>query len=75
MAQPKTSDTDEQDASLGLIQAVDRLDLKACSFVQLRRTHSALMQAAHNVDAELKARSANDNEGDTVRVPVPSAEK
>jgi hypothetical protein len=75
MAQQKTSDIDEQDASLGVIQAVDQLDLKACSFVQLRRTHSALMQAAANVDAELKARSENNPDGDTVRVPVPSSSK
>lgn len=75
MAQQKTSDSNERDASLGVIHAIDQLDLKACSFIQLRRTHSALMQAAANVDAELKARSENDPDGDTVKVPVPPSSK
>jgi hypothetical protein len=43
-----------------------QLDLKALSFVQLHRL-------AADVDEELKARSENDSEGDTVRVPVPAA--
>jgi hypothetical protein len=42
------------------------LDLKALSFVQLHRL-------AADVGEELKARSENDSEGDTVRVPVPVA--
>jgi hypothetical protein len=75
MANSKTSKTDERDASLGFVQAIDQLDLKAFSFIQLRRTYTALMQAAADVDEELKARAENDHEGDTVRVPVPTAKK
>jgi len=73
MANSKDNKIDKQDKSLDVIQAIDRLDLKECSFVQLRRLTTALMQITANVDEELKQRSADDHEGDTVRVPVPSA--
>ena len=73
MAKSKTSKTDVQDPSLEIIQAIDQVDLKGFSFVQLRRLYTALMQTAADVDEELKVRSENDNDGDTVRVPVPSA--
>jgi hypothetical protein len=73
MAKSKDSKIDEQDKSLDVIQAIDRLDLKECSFVQLRRLYTALMQVTANVDEELKVRSEHDHEGDTVRVPVPAA--
>ncbi len=61
-----------QDPSLEIIHAIDQADLKAFSFVQLRRLYTALMQTAADVDEELKVRSEKDNAGDTVRVPVPS---
>ena len=73
MAKSKTSKTDVQDPSVEIIQAIDGVDLKAFSFVQLRRLCAALMQTAADVDEELKVRSENDSDGDTVRVPVPSA--
>ncbi len=73
MAKSKTSKTDVQDPSVEIIQAIDQVDLKSFSFVQLRRLYTALMQTAADVDEELKVRSEKDNEGDTVRVPVSSA--
>ncbi|MEE8264629.1 MAG: hypothetical protein V3R40_05175 [Gammaproteobacteria bacterium] len=72
MTDSKTSKTTVQDPSVEIIQAIDQVDLKAFSFVQLRRLYTALMQTAADVDEELKVRSEKDNAGDTVRVPVPS---
>ena len=73
MAKSKTSKNDVQDPSVEIIQAIDQVDLEAFSFVQLRRLYTALMQKAADADKELKVRSEKDNEGDTVRVPVPAA--
>ncbi len=73
MTDSKTSKTTVQDPSVEIIQAIDQVDLEAFSFVQLRRLYTALMQKAADADEELKVRSEKDNEGDTVRVPVPSA--
>ncbi len=73
MAKSKNSKIDEQDKSLDAIQAIHRLDLKECSFVQLQRLRSTLTQVIATIDEELKVRSEHDHEGDTVRVPVPAA--
>ena len=73
MAKSKAKKTNEQDKSLDAIQAIDRLDLKECSFVQLQRLRAAMTQVAATVDEELKVRSEHDHEGDTVRVPVAAA--
>ena len=73
MAASKNSKAEDKDATLDVIQAIDQLDLKSSSFVQLRRLYTAAMQVATDIDEELKQRSADDVEGDTVRVPVPSA--
>ena len=73
MAASKNSKAEEKDATLDVIQAIEQLDLKSTSFVQLRRLYTAATQVATNIDEELKLRSADDHEGDTVRVPVPSA--
>lgn len=67
----KTSGTDAQDPLLGVAHAVDQIDLKTLSYIQLRHLHAALMDAADKVSSETEARSAEDNAGDTVRVPVP----
>ena len=73
MTDSKTGKTDVQDPSVEIIQAIDRVDRKAFSFVQLRRFYTALMQTAADVDGELTVRLEKDNDGDTVRVPVTSA--
>ena len=67
--------TDLQDSSQSAIQAIEQLDLKALSYIQLRRLYATVMQAVDNVSEELTVRAAEDNGGDTVRVPVPSAAK
>ena len=73
MAKSKTGKTDVRDLSSEVIQAIDQLDLKALSYVQLRRLNATVMQAVGDVNEELTLRAEDDNAGDTVRVPVPSA--
>ncbi len=73
MAKPKTSETDVQDRSLDVIQAIEQVDLKTLSYIQLRRLYATLMHAIDDVNEELTIRADEDNAGDTVRVPVPSA--
>jgi len=73
MAKPKTSETDVQDRSLDVIQAIEQVDLKTLSYIQLRRLYATLMHSVDDVNEELTIRADEDNAGDTVRVPVPSA--
>lgn len=73
MAKSKTIKTDVQNTSSEVIQAIDQVDLKALSYIQLRRLYATVMQAVDDVDEELKFRAQEDNAGDTVRVPVTSA--
>jgi len=72
MAKSKTIKTGIQDPSSEVIQAIDQVDLKALSYIQLRRLYATVMQAVDDVDEELKLRAQEDNAGDTVRVPVTS---
>lgn len=72
MAKSKTTKTGIQDPSSEVIQAIDQVDLKALSYIQLRRLYATVMQAVDDVDEELKLRAQEDNAGDTVRVPVTS---
>ncbi len=67
--------TDMQDPSQSAIQAIEQMDLKSLSYIQLRRLYATVMQAVDNVSEELTVRAEEDNGGDTVRVPVPSAAK
>ena len=62
--------------SLGVIEALQGVDVKALSYVQLRRLYAALVEAGNTVDAELATRSeATNSLGETVRIqaPVPEA--
>ena len=72
MAKSKTSKIDVQDPSSEVIQAIDQMDLKAFSYIQLRRLYATAMQAVDEINEELKLRAAADNAGDTVKVPVSS---
>ena len=54
-----------------LIDALDRVDAKSLSFVELRRLNAALSDTLEKVAAISAKRSANDTLGDTVRVAVP----
>jgi hypothetical protein len=53
-----------------LIDALDRLDIKALSFVQLRKLAAALSDKLERVAAISADRSGKDSLGDTVRVAV-----
>ncbi len=73
MAKSKTSKTDVQDPSSKVIQEIDQVDLKALSYTQLQCLHATAVQAVDDVNEDLKLRAEDDNEGDTVRIPVTSA--
>ncbi|MFQ5549353.1 MAG: hypothetical protein ACE5FV_13740 [Woeseia sp.] len=71
MAESETTQTDILDPSLGVIQALERLDVKSLSYIQLRRLYAVLMDAVDQLARDVEARKEKDNAGDTVRVPVP----
>ncbi len=73
MAKSDTSKTDLRDPSSEVIQAIEQMDLKTFSYIQLRRLYATVMQAVDEMNEELKLRAAADNAGDTVKVPVSSA--
>jgi len=75
MAKSKSSANEVQDPSQVAIQAIEQIDLKALSYIQLRRLYATVMQTVDEVSDELTVRAEEDNGGDTVRVPVPSAAK
>ena len=64
-------ETLEIDPSSGVVESLEKLDLTTLSFIQLRRLHNVLKQASVEVDKATRRRSAEDNTGDTVRVPSP----
>ncbi len=70
MAKSKKTDTGRADPSLETIQAIEKSDLKALSYIQLRRLHATVTQTVTDLDEELKLRSEDDGVGDTVRIPV-----
>jgi len=70
MAKSKKTDTGRTDPPLETIQAIEKTDLKALSYIQLRRLHATVTQTVTDLDEELKLRSEDDGAGDTVRIPV-----
>ncbi len=69
---PNTHETDVHDLSLGVIHALRIVDVKALSYVQLRRLYAALVQASNEVDSEIAQRSESTNSlGETVRIHAP----
>ena len=72
MAESKKSQAHAEDTSLDAIESIENIDLKAMSYIQLRRLYATVMQAVDNVSKELTIRADEDNGGATVRVPVPS---
>ena len=71
MSETAKHETLEMDPSVGIVKRLAELDLSALSFIQLRRLQSALEQGASAVDKESQKRSAEENSGDTVRIPSP----
>lgn len=70
MAASKSRKTAVQDPSLEFIPEIDRVDLKAMSYTQLRRLYARMMHAVDAVNEELTLRAEDDNSGDTVSVPA-----
>ncbi len=69
---PSTHETDVHDLSLGVIHALRIVDVKALSYVQLRRLYAALVQATNDIDDEIALRSESTNAlGETVRIESP----
>jgi len=67
-----THETDVHDLSLGVIHALRVVDVKALSYVQLRRLYAALVHSTNEVDDEIALRSqATDSLGSTVRIQSP----
>ena len=52
-----TYKTDANDLSLDVIRALHTVDVKALSYVQLRRLYAALIAATNDVDDEIASRS------------------
>ncbi len=59
------------DPSTGVVDSLEKLDLDALSFTQLRRLHNVLQRASCEIEKEIARRAGEDNSGDTVRVPSP----
>ena len=67
-----THDTDVQDPSHGITDALNTVDVKELSYVQLRRLYSALVEATNEVDEEIAKRSGSSTAlGETVRFESP----
>ncbi len=67
-----TQETDVHDPSLDVIDALSGVDVKALSYVQLRRLHAALVAATHEVDEAIAERSESTTAlGETVRFESP----
>ena len=67
-----TLETDIHDLSLGVIHALAMLNVKALSYVQLRRLYAALVHASDDVQAEIARRSGSEALGETVRITSPT---
>ena len=67
-----THETDVHDLSLGVIHELRVVDVKALSYVQLRRLYAALIAATNDVDDEIARRSESTHAlGETVRIQSP----
>lgn len=73
MNDPKTHETNVHDLSLGVIHALAMVDVKALSYVQLRRLYAALKHKIDDVSQESELRADLDKSGDTVRVQSPKS--
>lgn len=68
-------ETSVHDLSLGVIDALRAVDVRALSYVQLRRLYAALVEATNDVDEEIATRSESANSlGETVRIQAPIRE-
>ena len=71
MSQTAQHRTENDDATLGAVNALATMDLAGLSYIQLKRLQKVLRQAGQDVGAEIERRAEQDNSGDTVKVPSP----
>jgi hypothetical protein len=71
MAERSTHESDVHDLSLGVIHALAMVDVKALSYMQLRRLFASLTHALEGVEQETLRRSDKVETGDTVNVRRP----
>lgn len=67
-------ETDVHDLALGVIHALKMVDVKAMSYVQLRRLYASLVHTCNLVDEEIIERSGVESLGSTVRTTSPKEE-
>ena len=72
MTETAKHQTLDNDPSTGVVDSLEKLDLAALSFIQLRRLHNVLRQASGDVEKETARRAEEDSSGDTVSVPSPT---
>ena len=75
MDEPKINETDVHDLSLGVIHALALVNVKALSYVQLRRLYAALTHAREDVKIETERRAQDVGSKDTVRVAARGKKK
>ena len=63
-----THESDVHDLSLGVIHALAMVDVRALSYVQLRRLYASLTHALEDVEAETHRRSEKIDTADTVSI-------
>ncbi len=64
-------ETGVHDLALGVIHALKMVDVKALSYVQLRRLYASLVHTCNLVDQEIVERSGIESLGSTVRFTPP----
>jgi hypothetical protein len=68
----KIHESDVHDLSLSVIHALAMVDVKALSYMQLRRLYAALTHALDCVETETAVRTGMSNSGDTTTVLAPA---
>ncbi|MGH8130163.1 MAG: hypothetical protein ACRES3_04840 [Steroidobacteraceae bacterium] len=71
MSENESSNAGVSGRSLGVIAALEGLEVNALSFAELRQLNAALTHVGDIVTSEIARRSSNDASGDTVKVAVP----
>ena len=61
MSKPRSTEAGVQDTSQDVIQAIEQVDLKTLSYIQLRRLYATVMQAVDSMSEELTVRAEDDN--------------
>ena len=74
MTEQDQHETDIHNLSLGVINALELLDMNVLSYAQLRRLYAALTHTKEVVVREIAFRSEYDEHGDPLPVEVPATD-